>query len=304
MADITTMIKEARIQNIVALRRVSAGPSGTAIMAVMNSQPNKALVPTALTIAGSDSSGGAGLQADLKTFTRLGVYGMSVVTAVTAQNTLGVGLVTELAPVAVAAQLTAVLEDIPPTATKIGMLSSVGNVRTVIDHCSKYSVRLLVLDPVLCSSTGTRLLSKEGAQLMRSTLFPSTFLLTPNLDEAESLTDTTVRTPDQMEEAARALHGMGVLNVLVKGGHLEGKKLVDVFFDGRSAFRLVGDRIENTDCHGTGCVLSAAITAHLARGVDIESAVSRGQVFTRRAIRNGLRLGRGQGPCDPIGLEV
>ena len=273
-------------------------------MAGMSMPSSEGRVPTALTIAGSDSGGGAGLQADLKTFTRLGVYGMSVVTAVTAQNTLGVALVTEMAPAVVAAQLNAVFEDIPPAATKVGMLGNVGNVKTVLAHCTRYRIPLMVLDPVMRSSGGTALLSDEGIDLMRSELLRLVFVLTPNLDEAEALTGAVVRSPDQMEQAARSLHDLGARNVLVKGGHLEGDRLVDVFFDGKSAFRLLGDRIESPGCHGTGCVLSAAITANLALGSDVEAAVSRAHAFTRLAIRNGLDLGRGQGPCDPVGLNT
>ena len=270
----------------------------------MSTRANIKAVPTALTIAGSDSSGGAGIQADLKTFTRLGVYGMSVITAVTAQNTLGIGLVAEVAPPAVAAQLTSVLEDIFPSATKIGMLGSDGNVKTVVEHCTRYDIPQMVLDPVMRSSSGTVLLSDEGVELMRSELLPLAFVITPNLDEAEALTGSVVRVPDQMEEAARSLHGLGARNVLVKGGHLESNRLVDVLFNGKSVVHLIGNRIENVGCHGTGCVMSAAITAHLALGSDVETAVARAHAFTRQAVRNGLDLGRGQGPCDPVGLDT
>jgi hydroxymethylpyrimidine kinase/phosphomethylpyrimidine kinase len=260
-------------------------------------------IRVALTIAGSDSSGGAGIQADLKTFTRLGVYGMSVVTAITAQNSLGVGMVTELAAPVLAGQLAAVLDDIPPASTKIGMLSSAANVRTVIDHVSHHRVPQLVLDPVMRSSSGTSLLADDALDVMRDELLPLAMVVTPNLDEAEVLSGLSVRTVEGMEAAARRIHEMGPRNVLLKGGHLEGDRVVDIFFDGKSVFRLVGDRIENPDSHGTGCVLSAAVTAYLARGRDVESAVSWAQVFTRRAIENGLRLGRGRGPCDPVGID-
>ena len=261
------------------------------------------LVPVALTVAGSDSSGGAGIQADLKTFTRLGVYGMSVITAITAQNSLGVKMVTELAATDVAAQLTAVLEDIPPASTKVGMLSNAANVRTVVSHVNRFRIPLLVLDPVMRSTSGASLLDNEGIEAMSAELLPLAHLVTPNLDEAEVLTGGPVRTADQMVEAARQIHGMGARNVMLTGGHLNGTRVVDVFFDGTSMFRLVGERIDNSNSHGTGCVFSAAVTAHLARGVDLESAVSRAQVLTRRAIENGLRLGRGSGPCDAVGIE-
>ena len=260
-------------------------------------------VPVALTVAGSDSSGGAGIQADLKTFTRLGVYGMSVITAITAQNSLGASIVTELKATAVAAQMKAVLEDIPPASTKVGMLSNAANVRTVVSLVNRFRIPLLVLDPVMRSTSGTSLLDDAGIEAMRAELLPLADLVTPNLDEAEVLTGEPVRTVDQMVEAARQIHGMGARNVMLTGGHLDGSRVVDVFFDGTSIFRLVGDRIDDPNSRGTGCVLSAAVTAHLARGVDLESAVSRAQVLTRRAIERGLRLGRGSGPCDPVGID-
>ncbi len=261
-------------------------------------------VPVALTVAGSDSGGGAGIQADLKTFTRLGVYGTSVVTAVTAQNSKGVGMVAEVGDASVTAQLRAVLEDIPPDATKIGMLHAAANVRALVAQVRLHRPPRLVVDPVLRSSSGARLLDREGFDGVRDALLPLAFLITPNLDEAEALTGETARTPDQMASAARRLREMGARNVLVKGGHLEGRRLVDVFFDGQDVIRFAGERIENAHRHGTGCVLSAAVTAYLARGAEVQSAVARARVFTRRAIRNGLPLGQGIGPCDPVGIGL
>lgn len=260
-------------------------------------------IPVALTIAGSDSSGGAGIQADLKTFSSLGVYGMSVVTAITAQNSLGVHSITELAAPVVAAQLAAVLDDIPPRAIKIGMLATETNVRTVAAHLRRHRASAVVLDPVLTASSGASLLSEAGAERIRVELLPLSALVTPNLDEAEFLAGMGVRTPAQMEEAAKKIHRMGARHVLITGGHLDGNRLVDLFFDGNDALRLVGDRIPCRDAHGTGCVLSAAVAANLARGFDILSAVSRAHVFTRQAISKGLRLGQGAGPCDPVGID-
>ena len=261
-------------------------------------------VPVALTVAGSDSGGGAGIQADLKTFTRLGVYGTSVVTAVTAQNSRGVAMVAGVGDAAVAAQLRAVLEDIPPDATKVGMLHSSANVRTLVAQLRLHRPPRLVVDPVFESSSGARLLDGEGVDRVRDDLAPLAFLITPNLDEAEALTGETVRTPGQMETAARRLREMGARNALVKGGHLEGRRLVDVFFDGREVVRFAGERIETPHRHGTGCVLSAAVAAYLARGAEVRTAVSRARAFTRRAIENGLPLGQGIGPCDPVGIDL
>ena len=261
------------------------------------------LIPTALTIAGSDPSGGAGIQADLKTFSALKVYGMSVVTAITAQNTRGVSTVFDVLPAAVNAQLDAVMSDIRPDAVKIGMLRNAANTEALADELSQYEVELLILDPVMVSTSGTQLLTPDGVDVLRTRLLPMSFLLTPNLDEAEALLGRSVRTPAEMEEAARALYDMGARHVLVKGGHLQSDAAVDVFFDGRRAERLRGERIPIADSHGTGCVLSAAITAYLARGGELREAVSKGKVFTERAVRNGLRLGKGSGPCDPLGLR-
>jgi hydroxymethylpyrimidine kinase/phosphomethylpyrimidine kinase len=228
---------------------------------------------------------------------------MSVITAVTAQNTTGVKEIAEISASVVSAQLTAVLDDIPPNATKVGMMSGASAVQSIADHARRYRLSLLVLDPAMRSSSdGRRLLSEAGVRAMRASLLPRTFLLTPNLDEAEELAGFPVRTPAQMEEAARAIHDQGPRQVLVKGGHLQEGPLIDVFFDGSAIFRLAGKREDGPGCHGTGCVLSSAITAYLARGDDVESAVSRGQAFVRRAIRNRLSLGRGIGPCDPNGL--
>ena len=260
------------------------------------------MIPTALTIAGSDPSGGAGIQADLKVFSALHVYGMAVVTALTAQNTEGVRKVFPLPEGALAGQLDAVLSDMPPIAIKIGMLSTADNVVIVQQKLSEYPCRWMILDPVITSSSGAVLLDSDARHLLCTHLLPMCTLVTPNLNEAEALFGKPVGTPSEMETAARGIYDLGGTNVLVTGGHLEGATALDVFFDGENIERLAGERIDDAESHGTGCVLSAAIAAHLARGQDLSDAVRKAKAFTADAIRNRLDLGRGPGPCDPLNL--
>jgi len=256
------------------------------------------MIHTALSIAGSDPSGGAGIQADLKTFAKLNVYGMSVVTALTAQNTQGVHDVFAVPGEFVGSQLDAVFTDIPPEAVKTGMLGTAVVVDVVAQRIRKYGADKLVVDPVLVSSSGTHLLEHAGEDLLKRVLLPLAFLLTPNLAEASVLTGVEVKDLDTMQEAARRLHRMGARNVLVKGGHLGGDAS-DVFYDGAEMERLFSKRIPTADLHGTGCVLSSAITANLARGLSLREAVVQGKEFVTTAIRNSLRLGKGSGPVNP-----
>ena len=261
------------------------------------------MIPRVLTIAGSDSSGGAGIQADLKTFAALGVYGMSVITAVTAQNTLGVADVFDVSADAVAAQIDAVMTDLPTETVKTGMLSTASNVDAVAAKVREYRIQTLVVDPIIVSSSGASLLTADGFAALRENLLPLAFLVSPNLDEAGALVDGTVGTVSEMEEAARAVYEMGPPYVLVKGGHLEGPA-VDVLFDGDTTLRLSQERVPTADTHGTGCILSAAITANLARGMAAPEAVGAGKAFLTRALANSLRMGGGSGPCDPTGSRV
>ena len=256
------------------------------------------MIHTALTIAGSDSSGGAGIQADLKTFASLNVYGMSVITALTAQNTQRVRGVMEIPADFVGLQLDAVLSDIAPGAVKTGMLGTAAVVEIVAQGLRRSAGCPLVVDPVMVSSSGTHLLEHAGEQALKRALLPLALLVTPNLAEASILTGIDVRDPDTMEEAARRLHRMGARHVLVKGGHLEGDA-VDVYFDGAGIERLSVSRISTRDLHGTGCVLSAAITASLSRGSSVYDAVVLAKEFVTGAIRSSLRLGRGAGPVNP-----
>jgi hydroxymethylpyrimidine/phosphomethylpyrimidine kinase len=255
------------------------------------------MIHTALSIAGSDPSGGAGIQADLKTFSSLNVYGMSVIAALTAQNTQGVRDVMHIPADFVGLQLDAVMTDIVPGAVKTGMLGTAAVVDIVAHKMRRYGVTNLVVDPVMVSSSGTHLLEHSGEDMMKRALLPLALLVTPNLAEAAVLTGIEVRDALTMEESARRLHRMGARNVLVKGGHLDGDAL-DVFFDGARLEKLSSPRIDTTDLHGTGCVLSAAITAGLARGLPLFDAILRAKEFVTEAIRNSLRLGKGAGPVN------
>ena len=259
------------------------------------------MIATALTIAGSDPSGGAGIQADLKTFSTLKVYGMSVIAALTAQNTVGVLNSMDVPAAFVAEQLDAVMTDIHPMAVKTGMLGKSDVVDVVSSRLRKYGVTNLVVDPVVYSTSGSALLQDDALDVLRRRLLPLALVVTPNLFEAQLLTGRTIHTVGDMEEAALDIHGLGAKHVLIKGGHMEGAP-TDVFFDGDQFERLERDRINTADTHGTGCVLAAALTAYLARGESVKSAVHLSKDFVTTAIRNSLRLGSGRGPCDPVGL--
>jgi hydroxymethylpyrimidine/phosphomethylpyrimidine kinase len=254
-----------------------------------------------LTIAGSDSSGGAGIQADLKTFSMLRVYGMSAITALTAQNTRGVAAVMEVPAAFVASQLEAVLTDLPPDAVKTGMLSSAEIVETVAGKIRENRIGNLVVDPVMVSKSGAPLLRPDAVDALRRHLIPLSLLTAPNTEEAEKLTGRLIRSVAEMEEAAAAIHALGARYVLIKGGHLQGDA-IDVLFDGKEWMRFPSQRLPSRDTHGTGCVLSAAIAAHLALGESVIAAVQLAKEFVTGAIRNGLRIGGGRGPCDPLGL--
>jgi hydroxymethylpyrimidine/phosphomethylpyrimidine kinase len=258
------------------------------------------MIPTALTIAGSDPSGGAGVQADLKTFSALKVYGMSVIAALTAQSTLGVREVMEIPAEFVGLQLDAVLSDIPPAGVKTGMLGTAAVVEVVARKLREYRLDNVVVDPVMVSSSGTPLLEASGVEMLKRSLLPAALLVTPNLAEAAALGGMEVRDVAAMEEAARRLHGLGARHVLVKGGHLEGDA-IDVFFDGARIQRLSSPRIRTTNLHGTGCVLSAAVAAYLSLGRPVFEAVVKAKEFVTESIRTGLRLGGGAGPVNPGG---
>ncbi len=255
----------------------------------------------ALTIAGSDSGGAAGIQADLKTFHQFGVYGTSAITAVTAQNTIGVSAWLALPATLVAKQIDALAEDLRPAAIKTGMLGSREIVETVAERIAHHRLTTYVLDPVMVATSGDRLLDRDAEQLIARRLAPLALLVTPNLNEAEILVAREVRTPDQMERAGRALVAMGARAALVKGGHLaDGATIVDVLVHGASARRFTHERIDTTSTHGTGCTLSAAITAGLALGRPLEQAVEDALDFVHRAIAAAPGLGsdKGHGPLN------
>jgi len=258
---------------------------------------------TALTVAGSDPSGGAGIQADLNTFSRLGVYGMSVIVALTAQNTIGVTGVMDVPADFVARQWDAVMSDIPANAVKTGMLGNASNVSITAEMIEKYDVKNLVVDPVLVSTSGTILLASDAIESLKKKLIPRTLLITPNASEAGILSGMEVHTPDDMEEAARRLRDLGARFVLVKGGHLEGDA-VDLLFDGSAFTFFRSARIGHTNIHGTGCVLSAAITAYLALGNPVLESVRLGKDFITEAIATSTRIGKGAWPCNAAGLEA
>ncbi|SNB46660.1 bifunctional hydroxymethylpyrimidine kinase/phosphomethylpyrimidine kinase [Geobacter sp. DSM 9736] len=262
---------------------------------------NRRLPPprgTVLTVAGSDSGGGAGIQADLKTVTLLGAYGASAITALTAQNTRGVTGICPVPPSFVEEQITAVLSDIPVDVVKTGMLHSADIAATVAEVLERFGKRILVIDPVMLAKGGARLVDRPAVTAIREHLFPLTYLLTPNIPEAEQLTGVTIHDEAGMEEAARALHAQGVRNVLLKGGHLTEGAAVDLLFDGTGFMRFPTRRIMTKNTHGTGCTLASAIAAFLARGEPLPAAVGRAKEFITTAIRLAHPLGRGHGPVN------
>ena len=257
--------------------------------------------PRVLSIAGSDSGGCAGIQADLKTCAALGCFGMTAITAITAQNTVGVHAVQALTPEILRAQIDAVVSDIGVDAVKIGMLHSPEIVQVVADALRRYAFKKVVLDPVMVATSGDRLIAEETAQALVQALFPLASLITPNLDEAGWLIQQTLSTTEAMQAAARQLQAMGAANVLVKGGHLPGDEVVDVLLlqDG-STRQLASPRIATHNGHGTGCTLSSAIAAYLAQGVALPEAVQAGRNYILGAIAAGAHVytGQGQGPLN------
>jgi hydroxymethylpyrimidine kinase/phosphomethylpyrimidine kinase len=259
-----------------------------------------AVVPRVLTVAGSDSGGGAGIQADLKTIALLGGYGMSAVTALTAQNTLGVKGIFEVPADFIGQQMEAVISDIGVDALKTGMLSNPEVIRAVCQKVRKHRILKVVVDPVMVAKNGTRLLSREAEGVLKEELLPLAQVITPNLPESEALTGGKIRGLRGMHRAAVRIQKMGARNVLIKGGHLSGNP-VDVFFDGKKFYDLQGVRISTPHTHGTGCTISAAIATELAKGSPALEAVEKAKAFVTSAIQFSLPLGRGQGPVNPYG---
>lgn len=257
------------------------------------------MTPIAVTIAGSDSSGGAGIQADLKTFSALGVYGASVITALTAQNTLGVQGVHDVPAEFVARQIDSVFSDLAVGAVKIGMLSRAEVVETVAEGLDRYGQEQVVLDPVMVAKGGDALLDADAVEALRTLLVPRALVITPNLPEAGRLLETAeAADEEEMAEQAAALLELGPRAVLLKGGHGAGAESVDVFFDGGEPVRLAAERIDTRNTHGTGCTLSSAIAAGLAHGLDLLRAVAHAKAYVGKAIAeaDALMVGSGHGP--------
>jgi hydroxymethylpyrimidine/phosphomethylpyrimidine kinase len=251
-------------------------------------------VPT-LTIAGSDSSGGAGIQADLKTFSAIGTYGMSVITAITAQNTHGVFLVEDLSEDIIKKQIEVVFDDIPPKALKIGMVSSPEIIKTIVNTLDRYNPKYLVVDPVMISKSGYSLLKPEAKENLIKYLIPKAYIITPNTLEAQEITGINIDNLDDMKLAGKKILSLGPDYVLMKGGHLEGDA-IDVLI-GKDIFEVYkSERLERKNTHGTGCTLSSAITAYLALGYDIVDAVSKAKEYITNAIKYSFDIGSGIGP--------
>ena len=257
-------------------------------------------MPVALTIAGSDSGGGAGIQADLKVFFAHEVHGTSAITALTAQNTVGVTGIHAVPPEFVVQQIDTIVTDIEVDAVKTGMLADAAIVAAVAGAVRAHNLGNLVVDPVAVSMHGDPLLADDAIDTYRTDLLPLARIVTPNLHEAGALLGRSVRTLADAELAARDLQALGPRAVLVKGGHLvDQDDAIDVLFDGHDVVRLAGPRFDTEDTHGTGCALSAAIAARFALGDDLEAAVTRAKAFVAGAIEHGLRLGKGYGPVNP-----
>jgi hydroxymethylpyrimidine/phosphomethylpyrimidine kinase len=258
---------------------------------------------TALTIAGSDSSGGAGLQADLLTFAAHGVYGMSAVTAVTAQDTQAVRTVLPLPPSLVREQIDAVVADLGADATKIGMLATAAIARVVTDAIARHALKHVVLDTVLRSTSGAALLDEDGVGVLRDELLRAAEVVTANVPEAEALTGIRIHTLADSRRAARALVALGARLVVVKGGHLDGAP-VDVVDDGRETIELTGERLPGRHTHGTGCTFASAIAARLARGASAIDAIRAAKSYVARAIAAAPGLGAGRGPLGRVPADA
>ncbi|WP_066308698.1 bifunctional hydroxymethylpyrimidine kinase/phosphomethylpyrimidine kinase [Bacillus sp. FJAT-29814] len=253
----------------------------------------------ALTIAGSDSGGGAGIQADLKTFQELEVYGMSALTAVTAQNTLGVHGVYPMTAEAVDNQMKAIGEDIGTDAVKTGMLFNAEIIEIVAENLKKFQWPNVVVDPVMIAKGGASLLQQEAIITMKKYLLPLAKIVTPNIPEAEVLTEMTILTAEDKREAAKRLYEFGVKNIVIKGGHEENQSdSIDLLFDGNEFYSITSKRIHTKNTHGTGCTFSAAVTAELANGSSVNEAIKLAKEFIQAAIEDGIVIGHGHGPTN------
>lgn len=259
---------------------------------------NSEKIARALTIAGSDSGGGAGIEADLKTFTALGVYGMAAITSVTAQNTVAVTGVHDVPPAFVAEQIDDVAQDIGVDAAKTGMLSNAAIIEAVADSIERNAIRNLVVDPVMIAKSGDALLHESAKDALLRRMLPLALVVTPNAPEATALTGVRIDSDKDVKRAGEALLAAGAAHVLIKGGHLSGAEAVDFLFDGTTCREYRAPRIATKNTHGTGCTYSAAIAAYLAIGLDVPAAVERAKEYLTGAILHSFGLGHGHGPLN------
>lgn len=275
----------------------SGRPGDTTFCRLTKREDKEMIMKTALTIAGSDSGGGAGIQADIKTMTMNGVYGMSAVTALTAQNTTGVSAIMEATPQFLRQQIDDVFCDIRPDAVKIGMVSSTALIETIADRLKTHHAENIVVDPVMISTSGSRLIEKDAVETLKTHLLPLASLVTPNIPETEVITGMRVKNRADMESAARAIYGNYGCAVLCKGGHSI-SNADDLLYTGGKAYWFHGERIDNPNTHGTGCTLSSAIASNLAKGFDLRTSVQRGKDYISEALGAMLDLGKGSGPMN------
>lgn len=256
----------------------------------------------ALTIAGSDSCGGAGVQADIKTMSALGVYAASAITSVTVQNTLGVQAIQAIQPEIVAGQIRAVMDDIKPTAIKVGMVNDQATILAIADTLQQYSPQKLIVDPVMVSTSGSMLMQKDALGTFCSHLLPMATLLTPNIPEAEVLSNLSIRSIDDMDAAGRSILALGCKAVLIKGGHLEGRKVDKLYLPNGEVCSFVHESIATRNTHGTGCTLSSAIASFMARGLEMPDAVAQAKTYLSQALEAGkdVHIGEGHGPVNHL----
>lgn len=252
---------------------------------------------TALTIAGSDCSGGAGVQADLKTMSAHGVFGMSVIVAVVAENTARVISIQDIAPNIICDQMTAVFEDIRVDSVKIGMLSCPKTINAVYDKLVQYKPKNIVVDPVMYAKNGAPLMPESSIEVLLNTIVPLATIITPNIPEAECIAGMKIKSRQDMIKACKKIHALGVQNVLVKGGHYDGEAM-DILFDGKEFYTFVTERINTKNTHGTGCTLSSSIASNLALGHNIYDSVRLAKDYVTGAIKHSLELGKGNGPTN------
>ena len=253
-----------------------------------------------LIIAGSDSSGGAGIQADIKTVTSLGSYAMTAITAVTSQNTTGVQSITAILPKEILKQIVFTCSDIKPSSVKIGMLHSTVVIKSVMKALNIIKIKKVILDPVMVAKGGARLINNEAIKLLRSKLIKKTFLITPNIPEAEILTNIKIKNKNHMIEAAKKLLKLGAKNVLIKGGHMNSKTMHDILVNKQQIKIFKNKKIKTKNTHGTGCTLSSAIATYLSCGKLLNKACELGIKYVNEAIRSDLKIGRGHGPINHL----